>query len=118
MKKTIGGLLASAIALVALALPTLGSGAAQMVRVNEVDGRISLSARPKGGAVKFVVRNRGDEGHDFWLRGGGKRWKTRVLGVGSGATLTVRPKKGVRYSYWCGVSDHAQEGMRGSFVAR
>jgi hypothetical protein len=118
MKKTAGVLLASAIALVALAVPTLGSGAAQTVRVNEVDGRISLSARPKGGAVKFVVRNRGDEGHDFWLRGGGKRWKTQVLGVGSGATLTVRLKKGVRYSYWCGVSDHAQEGMRGSFVAR
>jgi hypothetical protein len=118
MKRTIGILLASAIALVALAIPTLGSSAAQTVRVTEVDGRISLSARPRSGMVKFVVRNSGDEGHDFWLRGGGKRWKTRVLGVGSSATLTVRLKKGVRYSYWCGVSDHAQEGMRGSFVAR
>jgi hypothetical protein len=85
MKKTIGVLLASAIALVALAVPTLGSGAAQTVRVNEVDGRISLSARPRGGAVKFVVRNRGDEGHDFWLRGGGKRWKTRVLSASAAA---------------------------------
>jgi hypothetical protein len=118
MKKTIGVLLASAIAMIALAVPTLGSGAAQTIRVNEVDGRISLSARPRSGAVKFVVRNRGDEGHDFWLRGGGKRWKTRVLGVASSATLSVRLKKGVRYSYWCGVSDHAQEGMRGRFVAR
>jgi hypothetical protein len=118
MKKTIGILLASVIAAIALAIPTLGAGAAQTVRVREVDGRISLSARPKSGVVKFVVRNAGDEGHDFWLRGGGKRWKTRVLGVGSSATLTARLKKGVRYSYWCGVSDHAQEGMRGSFVAR
>jgi hypothetical protein len=118
MKRTIGILLASAIAVIALTIPTLGAGAAQTVRVNEVDGRISLSARPKSGVVKFVVRNAGDEGHDFWLRGGGKRWKTRVLGVGSSATLTARLKKGVRYSYWCGVSDHAQEGMRGSFVAR
>jgi hypothetical protein len=118
VKKTIGILLASAIAVIALAIPTLGAGAPQTVRVNEVDGRISLSARPKSGAVKFVVRNAGDEGHDFWLRGGGKRWKTRVLGVGSSATLTARLKKGVRYSYWCGVSDHASEGMRGSFVAR
>jgi hypothetical protein len=116
--KKIGILLASAIAMVALAIPAFGSTAAQTVRVNEVDGRISLSARPRSGAVKFVVRNRGDEGHDFWLRGGGRRWKTRVLGVGSGATLTVRLKKGVRYSYWCGVSDHAEEGMRGSFIAR
>jgi hypothetical protein len=113
-----GILAASAIAMVALAIPALGSSAAQTVRVNEVDGRISLSARPKSGMVKLVVRNNGDEGHDFWLRGGGKRWKTRVLGVGSSATLTARLKKGVRYSYWCGVSDHAQDGMRGSFIAR
>jgi hypothetical protein len=118
MKKTIGILAASALAMVALAIPTLSSGAAQSVRVSEVDGRISLSAKPRGGMVKFVVRNNGDEGHDFWLRGGGKRWKTRVLGVGSSATLTARLKKGVRYTYWCGVSDHASEGMRGSFVAR
>ena len=118
MKKTIGILAASALALAALAIPTLGSGATQGVRVNEVDGRISLSAKPRRGLVKFVVRNNGDEGHDFWLRGGGKRWKTRVLGVGSSASLTVRLKKGVRYSYWCGVSDHASEGMRGSFIAR
>jgi hypothetical protein len=113
-----GILAASAIAMVALAIPALGSSAAQTVRVNEVDGRISLSARPKSGLVRFVVRNNGDEGHDFWLRGGGKRWKTRVLGVGSSATLTARLKKGVRYSYWCGVSDHAADGMRGSFIAR
>jgi hypothetical protein len=116
--KKIGILAASAIAMIALAIPALGSSAAQTVRVNEVDGRISLSARPRAGLVKFVVRNNGDEGHDFWLRGGGKRWKTRVLGVGSSATLTGRLKKGVRYSYWCGVSDHAEDGMRGSFIAR
>jgi azurin len=41
-----------------------------------------------------------------------------VLGGGSAASLTAKLKKGVRYSYWCGVSDHAEEGMRGSFVAR
>ena len=76
MKKTAGILFASAIATVALAVPTLGAGAPQTVRVNELDGRIALSARPKSGAVKFVVRNRGDDAHDFWVRGGGKRWKT------------------------------------------
>jgi hypothetical protein len=118
VKKTVGILFASVIAIVALAIPTLGSGAPQTVRVNEVDGRISLAARPKSGAVKFVVRNRGDDTHDFWVRGGGKRWKTRALIPGKAATLTVRLKKGVRYSFWCGISDHAEEGMRGSFVAR
>jgi hypothetical protein len=118
MKKTIGILLAAPIAAVALAIPALGSGTGQTVRVNEVDGRIVLSVRPQSGIANFVVRNRGGEGHDFHLRGGARHWKTRVLGVGSSATLTARLKKGVRYSYWCGVSDHAQEGMRGSFVAR
>ena len=118
MKKTAGILFASAIAIVALAVPALGSGAAQTVRVSEVDGRISLSVRPKSGAVRFVVRNRGGEAHDFWVRGGGKTWKTRVMIPGRSATLAVRLKKGVRYSFWCGVSDHAEDGMRGSFRAR
>ncbi len=118
MKKTIGILFASVVAMVALAVPTLGAGAGQSVRVNEVDGRIALSARPKAGIAKFVVRNSGGDAHDFWLRGGGKRWKTSVLVPGRSATLTARLKKGVRYSFWCGVSDHAEDGMRGSFVAR
>jgi hypothetical protein len=117
MKKTAGILFASVIAIVALAVPALGSGAAQTVRVNEVDGRISLSARPKSGAVRFVVRNRGGDAHDFWVRGGGKTWKTRVMIPGRSATLAVRLKKGVRYTFWCGVSDHAEDGMRGSFRA-
>ncbi len=118
MKKTLGILLASAIAAMALAIPTMGASTAQTVRVNEVDGRISLSVRPKAGLVKFVVRNNGDDAHDFWVRGGGKRWKTSVLIPGRSASLTARLKKGVRYTFWCGVSDHAEEGMRGSFVAR
>ena len=42
----------------------------QTVRVSEVDGRISL-APPRAGVVKFVVRNRGDDAHDFWVRGAG-----------------------------------------------
>ena len=118
MKRTIAVLLGTAVAAVGLLIPTIGSGAAQTVRVNEVDGRISLSTRPKGGAVKFVVRNSGGDAHDFWVRGGGKRWKTRVLIPGRSATLTVALRKGVRYSFWCGVSDHAEDGMRGSFVTR
>ncbi|HEY8192643.1 MAG TPA: hypothetical protein VIF36_01850 [Gaiellaceae bacterium] len=118
--KRIGVLVAVLGAAVGLMIPAMGSGAgqAQTVRVNEVSYRISLSARPKAGVVKFVIRNSGDDPHDFWVRGGGKRWKSRVLAEGGTATLTARLKKGVRYTYWCGVSDHASEGMRGSFVAR
>ena len=55
---------------------------------------------------------------DFWLKGGGRTWKTRVLGEAGTASLTAKLKKGVKYTYWCAVSDHASEGMKGSFVAR
>jgi hypothetical protein len=101
-----------------LAIPLLAAPSAQTVRVNEVSYRISLSAKPKAGVVKFVVRNASDDGHDFWLRGGGKTWKTRVLGEAGTASLTARLKKGVKYTYWCSIGDHRQEGMVGSFVAR
>ena len=56
MKKTVGILFAAAIATAALAIPTIGAGAPQTVRVSEVDGRISLAAKPRAGLVKFVVR--------------------------------------------------------------
>jgi hypothetical protein len=108
----------SLAAAAALAIPVLAAPSAQTVRVNEVSYRISLSAKPRAGMVKFVVRNSSDDGHDFWLKGGGKTWKTRVLGEAGSASLTARLKKGVRYTYWCAVSDHASEGMKGSFVAR
>ena len=118
--KRIAVLIAALGAAVGLMLPAVGSPAAQAqtIRVKEVSYRITLSARPRAGVVKFVIRNAGDDPHDFWLRGGGKRWKSRVLAEGGAATLTATLKRGVRYAYWCGVSDHASEGMRGSFVAR
>jgi plastocyanin len=101
----------------AIALPGLAAPSAQRIAVKETNYRIALSAKPKAGTVTFVIRNASDDGHDFWLRGGGKTLRSRILGPGVGATLTAKLKKGVRYQYWCGVSDHAEEGMRGSFVA-
>ena len=117
MLKLVLGITALAAATV-LAVPVLAAPNAQTIRVTEREYRIGLSARPKSGPVTFVVRNAGEDGHDFWVRGGGRKWKTRVLGDGGTARLTARLKKGVRYQFWCGVSDHAEEGMRGSFVAR
>jgi hypothetical protein len=109
--------IASLAAAALLALPVLAAPNAQTIRVSEKSYRITLSAKPRAGKAKFFVRNVSDDGHDFWLKGGGKTWKTRVLGGGNSASLTAKLKKGVRYSFWCAVSDHAQEGMRGSFVA-
>ena len=119
MKKILlaGATLATTLATV-LALPALAAPNAQTVRVTEREYSISLSARPKAGTVTFLVRNAGDDAHDFWVRGGGKTFKSRVLAESGTARLIAKLKKGVRYQFWCGVSDHAEEGMRGSFVAR
>src|ERR671911_1806042 len=118
MRLILLSLIAAVTAAVSLAAVAQSATTAQTVRVTETDYSIRLSAKPRPGVVKFVVRNASDDGHDFWLRGGGKTLKTRVLGEGSTASLTARLKKGAKYTYWCAVSDHASEGMRGSFVAR
>lgn len=118
MKLILTSLLATIVAAASLATVAKSAGTAQTVRVTELSYSIRLSAKPKPGTVKFVVRNASDDGHDFWLRGGGKTFKTRVLGEGRAATLNAKLRKGVRYQYWCAVSDHRIEGMRGSFVAR
>jgi uncharacterized cupredoxin-like copper-binding protein len=118
MKLILLSLVATLVAAVSLAAVAQSAPNAQTVRVTEVDYSIRLSAKPKPGAVKFVIRNAGDDGHDFWLKGGGKTWKTRVLGEGRSVSLTATLKKGVRYTFWCAVSDHREEGMSGSFIAR
>ncbi len=109
----------AALAAVAILVPTaLSAGSAQTIRVTEVSYKIKLSAPPKAGAVKFVVQNASDDDHDFWITGGGKTYRTRVLGEGRSASVTAKLKKGVKYRYWCAVDDHRVEGMSGSFVAR
>jgi plastocyanin len=110
--------LAALAAAALLALPSLAASNAQTIRVTETNYRIALSAKPKAGVVRFVVRNASDDGHDFWLKGGGKTFRTRGLAEGGTASLTATLKKGVRYQYWCAVGSHAAKGMRGSFVAR
>ena len=109
--------LAALAAAALVALPGFAAPTAQTIRVTETSYRISLSAKPKAGVVRFVVRNVSDDGHDFWLKGGGKTIRTRGLAQNGTATLTATLKKGVRYQYWCAVGSHAAKGMRGSFVA-
>ena len=112
---TLLALVASSVTLAAVAQ---SASIAQTVRVTEVSYGIRFSAKPKAGTVKFQVRNSSGDAHDFWLKGGGKTWKTRVLGGGRTVSLTATLKKGVRYTFWCGVGAHRAAGMQGSFVAR
>ena len=118
MKLILISLVATLVAAVSLAAAAQSATTAQTVRVIEADYSIRLSVKPKPGVVKFVVRNASDDGHDFWLRGGGKTWKTTVLGEGRTAGLTATLKKGVKYSYWCAVGSHRSKGMGGTFIAR
>ena len=118
MRRLILPALASLAAVVALVPAAFSASNAQTIRVTETSYRIKLSAAPKAGTVRFVIRNASDDGHDFWLRGGGKTFKTRVLGEGRSSTLTAKLRKGVRYQFWCAVGDHREEGMSGGFVAR
>ena len=108
--------LVASIAAMAVAAPAATN--VQTVRVTEQSYSIRLSAKPRPGVVRFTVANVSDDGHDFWLRGGGKTWRTRVIGETGGASLTAVLKRGVKYTFWCSVGDHREEGMRGSFVAR
>ena len=118
MKPILVTLAAAVLAAVSLAAVAQSAPNAQTVRVTANDYSIRLSAKPKPGVVKFVVRNASDDGHDFWLRGGGKTWKSRVLGEGRSATVTATLKRGVTYSFWCSIGSHRSKGMKGSFVAR
>ena len=109
----------AALAAVAALVPAgLSATNAQTIRVTEASYRITLSAAPKAGQVRFVVRNASGDDHDFWISGGGKTFRTRVLGEGRSASVTASLKKGAKYTYWCAVDNHRVEGMSGSFVAR
>ena len=118
MKLILTSLLATLVAAASLAAVAKSASTAQTVRVTENSYSIRLSAKPKPGSVKFVIRNASDDGHDFWLKGGGKTWKTRVLGEAGSASLTAVLRQGVKYSYWCAIVSHRSKGMSGSFVAR
>ena len=118
MLKKLLPIAALTLALAASLVPLATGAPAQTVKVNATSYKLKLSKVPKAGVVKFVVRNASSDEHDFWIRGGGKSVRTPVLAPGRSATVSLRVKKGAVYRFWCGVDDHAQEGMLGSFRAR
>jgi uncharacterized cupredoxin-like copper-binding protein len=87
---------------------------ATTVKVTAKDFKFVLSKKSaRHGKVTFKVVNKGPSKHDFKIAGK----KTKLLGKGKTATLTVTLKKGKKYRYICTVPGHAQLGMKGTFKA-
>jgi uncharacterized cupredoxin-like copper-binding protein len=107
--------LALGVALAALVVAgpiTAGSTAAKAVTVNVTAKEFKFTLSKKSvphGKVTFKLTNKGAVGHDFAI--GGK--KTKVIGAGKTATLTVTLKKG-KAAYKCTVPGHAAAGMKGT----
>ncbi len=80
----------------------------------EFSFRLVKKSVAKPGKVTFTFRNVGTIAHDFDI--GGKR--TRLIGPGKTARLTVTFHKKGRFSYRCTVPGHAQAGMKGVFTVR
>jgi uncharacterized cupredoxin-like copper-binding protein len=65
------------------------------------------------GTVTFVVKNKGNVGHDFKIHGK----KTPLITPGASKTLKVVFKKG-KYPYLCTVPGHAAAGMKGVLTVK
>jgi uncharacterized cupredoxin-like copper-binding protein len=84
------------------------------VKVTALDAlkfTLSRKSAPHG-VVSFVVTNKGNIKHDFWIAGK----KTVLIGHNQTKTLTVTLKKG-KFPYKCTVLGHAAAGMKGTFTA-
>jgi uncharacterized cupredoxin-like copper-binding protein len=87
---------------------------ATTVKVTAKDFKFVLSKKSaRHGKVTFKVTNKGPSKHDYKIAGK----KTKLLGKGKSASLTVTLKKGKKYKYICTVPGHAQLGMKGTFKA-
>jgi len=84
------------------------------VRGKEFSFRLSKTSIPKPETVTFTFHNAGTMAHDFAI--GGK--KTRLIGPGKTARVTVTFHKKGRFPYLCTVPGHAQAGMKGVFTVR
>ncbi len=85
------------------------------VSAGEFFFRLSRSKVTRGTTVVFKVKNVGQFGHDFSLRG---YKKTRLLQPGQSATLRVTFRRKGRVNYLCTVPRHAESGMAGVFIVR
>ncbi len=68
----------------------------------------------KKGVVTFKVANKGALAHDFKILGK----KTKLVGKGKTATLSVTFKKAGKYAFLCTVPGHAAGGMKGVLAVK
>lgn len=110
------------VALSAVALWALPAGAqSSKVNVTTVavvagspsEFKFKLSKlRVPHGVVVFNVKNVGQVGHDFKIKGR----KTRILDPGKSDTLRVTFLKAGKYAFLCTVPSHAVLGMKGTLT--
>lgn len=71
-------------------------------------------ASVKKGVVTFKVANKGKLAHDFKIIGK----KTKLIGKGKAATLSVTFKKAGKFAFLCTVPGHAAAGMKGTLAVK
>ena len=109
----VGAVSAVAVFLAVSPFAAARSSAAQAttVKVTAKEYKFVLSRKSAPhGKVTFKVTNKGALKHDFKIAGK----KTKILGHGKSAMLTVTLKKG-KHPYVCTVDSHAKFGMKGVF---
>jgi plastocyanin len=88
--------------------------AATAIGVGEREFAIAVyRPRVRAGALKFSVRNLGEDVHDLVVRRGGRRIAALpAIEAGGTATLRVTLRRPGRYQLVCTVADHEARGMR------
>lgn len=81
------------------------------VAASEFKFVLSKRTVPVGTTVVFKVVNKGKISHNFKIAGK----KTKTLGPGKSALLTVKFKKKGHFAYSCTIPGHAGAGMKGTF---
>ncbi|HEU5211601.1 MAG TPA: cupredoxin domain-containing protein [Gaiellaceae bacterium] len=101
-----------ALLLAPIAAPKAATTTVNVTALDSLKFKLSKTSAPAGKVV-FKVKNGGTISHDFKIAGK----KTKLLGGGQTATLTVTLKKG-KYPYKCTVDSHAAAGMKGTFTVK
>ena len=87
-------------------------GPPQAIDGTLIEYSIYLSQTEVGpGSVRFVITNTGQRKHNLHVLGNGVDVKTRDLGPGQMATLSVTFDEPGAYTVYCDLADHADRGM-------